>query len=130
MAINVLVADDSVVVRSVILKTLRLCDVELGETHQARDGHEALELLAQNWIDVAILDINMPRMNGEEVIEALRQNPLWADLPVIVVSTEGSETRIARLKQLGVRFIHKPFEPETLRNVVLEVIGAEHAQRP
>jgi two-component system chemotaxis response regulator CheY len=126
VAINVLVADDSGIARSVILKILRLACIELGEIHQAANGRQALEIMNQHWIDLMFLDINMPEMTGEEVVEAIRKDPVWVDLPVIVVSTEGSETRIDHLMSLGVRFIHKPFQPETLRKVVLEVLGGVH----
>jgi two-component system, chemotaxis family, chemotaxis protein CheY len=123
MAINVLIADDSVVARAVIIKTLILTNVELGSIYQAKDGKQALEIIENNWIDLVFLDINMPIMNGEEVVETLRESPLWAELPIIVVSTEGSETRIEHLKSMGARFIHKPFVPEALRKVILELTG-------
>ncbi|MCE9544010.1 MAG: response regulator [Planctomycetia bacterium] len=126
MALNILVVDDSSVVRSVILKSLRLADCDLGTLHEATNGQEGLEVMAQHWIDVAFVDINMPLMDGEEMIRHIRQNPVWADLPIVVVSTEGSETRVERLKQMGARFIHKPFPPEAIRRVVQEITGAKH----
>jgi two-component system chemotaxis response regulator CheY len=129
VALNVLVVDDSAIVRSIILKSLRLAGIELGETHHAGNGQEGLDVLAKHWIDVVFADINMPGMNGEEMIENIRRNPLWADLPIVAVSTEGSETRIERLKGLGARFVHKPFPPEAIRNAVLEIIGAQHESR-
>jgi two-component system, chemotaxis family, chemotaxis protein CheY len=129
MAINVLVADDSVVARSVIIKTLRLSEIELGEIHQAANGRQAIDVLEIHWIDLLFLDINMPVMNGEEVIEMIRKNPLWADLPIVVVSTEGSETRIEHLISMGAKFIHKPYTPEAIRNVVLEITGGVTHER-
>jgi two-component system chemotaxis response regulator CheY len=126
VALNVLVVDDSAIVRSIILKSLRLTGIELGEAHQAGNGREGLEALEKHWIDIVFADINMPEMNGEEMIEAIRRNPIWADLPIVAVSTEGSETRIEHLKSLGARFIHKPFPPEAIRKVVLEITGANH----
>lgn len=126
MAINVLIADDSAVTRSVILKILRLTRIELGEVHQAGNGRQAMEVLAEHWIDAVFLDINMPVMNGEEFMEIVRQNPIWADLPIVVVSTEGSQTRIEHLENMGAKFIHKPFPPEMIRNVVLEITGMGH----
>ena len=126
MAINVLVVDDSTVVRTMILKTLRACGYDLGEAYQAANGQLGLEELSQHWIDLAFVDINMPVMNGEEMINKVRENPVWADLPIIVVSTEGSETRIERLQQKGAYFVHKPFSPEAVREVVDKIIGAPH----
>jgi two-component system, chemotaxis family, chemotaxis protein CheY len=125
---NVLVVDDSAVIRAMIIKTLKLAGVDLGQVHEAANGQAGLEKLQADWIDIAFVDINMPVMNGEEMIVKLRENPLWADLPVVVVSTEGSQTRIDRLLQKGVRFVHKPFAPEVVRQVVLEITGVDHEQ--
>jgi len=127
MVLNVLVVDDSAVMRAMIIKTLRLSGLSLNDIHEASNGEEALRLLEQHWIDLALLDITMPVMTGEEMLVRVRQNPETADLPVIVVSTEGSETRIAALRQQGAEFVHKPFTPETLREVAMSMIGASDA---
>jgi two-component system chemotaxis response regulator CheY len=123
MALNVLVVDDSAVMRAMIIKTLRLSGMPFNELYQASNGAEALQMLAQHWIDLALLDINMPVMNGEEMLIQVRQSPETADLAVIVVSTEGSDTRIAALRQLGAEFIHKPFTPEELRETIKRITG-------
>jgi len=128
MALNVLVVDDSVVMRAMIVKTLRLTGIELGEIIEAGNGQEALDLLDKSWIDIVLADINMPVMNGEEMIERMRANPETRDLPIIVVSSEGSQTRIERLEQKGATFIHKPFEPETVRSVLKQITGVADEQ--
>jgi len=125
MALNVLVVDDSAVARAMIVKTLRVAQIPLGEVQQAANGQEGLAALEKNWMDLIFVDINMPVMNGEEMIHQLRANPAWADLPVVVVSTEGSQTRIERLLQQGARFVHKPFAPEVIRQLLREMIGAQ-----
>jgi two-component system chemotaxis response regulator CheY len=118
MSLNVLVVDDSAVMRSMIIRTLEMAGVNLGEIFQAANGEEALQVLDANWIDLALVDINMPVMNGEQLIEEVRRREAIADLPIIVVSTEGSQTRIERLQQKGAKFIHKPFTPETISEIV------------
>ena len=123
MAVNVLVVDDSGVMRSMIVKTLRLSGLQLGEIYQAADGGEGLDALGENWIDLIIVDINMPVMNGEEMIDRMRENSEYNDTPVVVVSTEGSETRVERLRDKGARFIHKPFTPEMIRDTVKDLLG-------
>lgn len=123
MSLNILVVDDSAVVRSMIVKILKLTGLPMGQVHQASNGQEGLEVLGREWIDLALVDINMPVMNGEEMIEQVRQKPELENLPIIVVSTEGSQTRIDRLLAKGVHFIHKPFTPEVVRQVVQEVTG-------
>jgi len=123
MAVNVLVVDDSGVMRSMIVKTLRLSGLQLGEIYQAADGREGLDVLGEHWIDLIIVDINMPVMNGEEMIDRMRENSEYNDTPVVVVSTEGSETRVERLRDKGARFIHKPFTPEMIRDTVKDLLG-------
>ena len=123
MAVNVLVVDDSRVMRAMIIKTIRLSGLQLGEIHQAGNGREGLETLNQHWIDLVIADINMPVMNGEEMIDEMLKNPDFEEIPIVVISTEGSQTRIERLQTKGARFIHKPFTPEIIRDTVKELLG-------
>jgi len=125
MAVNILVVDDSAVMRSMIQKTLTLSGLQIGEIHQAGNGREGLDALESKWIDLVIVDINMPVMNGEEMIAQMRSRSETQETPTIVVSTEGSQTRIERLQRFGVRFIHKPFSPESIRDIVKEMLGSE-----
>lgn len=122
MGLNVLVVDDSATMRKIIIKTLSMSGLPLGDLHEAGNGAEGLEILRDNWIDLALVDINMPVMTGEEMISRIRQDPETADLPVIVVSTESSTARIEMLSDNGVGFVHKPFTPERLRETVLSMI--------
>lgn len=123
MALNVLVVDDSAVMRKMIIKTLRLSGVPLGDIHEAGNGREGLSKLDTEWIDFALVDINMPVMNGEEMIDAVRESETIADLPIVVVSTERSEIRLARLREKVSAIIHKPFTPEKLRETIVEITG-------
>ncbi|MCU0646558.1 MAG: response regulator [Gemmatimonadaceae bacterium] len=132
MALNVLVVDDSAVMRAMIVRTLKLSGVPLAEIHQAGNGEEGLRVVRDEWVDLVLLDVNMPVMNGEEMLTALRAEEATRALPVIVVSTESSDTRLARLTALDARIVHKPFPPETLRAMIAEVtghsgIGGSHA---
>lgn len=126
MPLNVLVVDDSSVTRAMIIKTMKIAGLPLGEIYQAANGQEGLDILDQKWVDLALVDINMPVMNGEEMIHRLRKIPEWENLPVVVISTEGSQTRIERLQQRGAIFVHKPFAPETIREVISEITGISH----
>ncbi len=127
MAINLLIVDDSSVMRGMIVKALRMSGIDLGAIYQADNGKEGLERLDAHGIDLAIIDINMPVMNGEEMIDCMRNRPDTSQIPVIIISTEGSETRIERLKEKGARFIHKPFTPERIRDVINELVGRQNA---
>jgi len=123
MALNVLIVDDSGVMRAMILKTMKMTGLPLGEIYQAANGQEGLAALGENWVDLVIVDINMPVMNGEEMIDTMRTLPELADIPIVVISTEGSETRIERLRKKGAHFIHKPFTPETIRDTIMKITG-------
>lgn len=119
MSLNVLVVDDSDVIRTMILKTLRLADVPVAAAFEASNGREALGIIDANWIDLVLADINMPIMDGVEMLRRLRADKRHAELPVIVVTTEGSMERVAELEDAGVSaYVRKPFTPETIRNVV------------
>ena len=125
MSLNVLVTDDSAVMRKIICKTLKLSGIPLGEIYEAANGQEGLDVLNDNWVDLVLVDINMPVMDGEEMIQHIRENPETLELPIIVVSTEGSQTRIDRLEQRGAKFIHKPFSPELVLEIVQQALGAK-----
>jgi len=127
MAYNILIVDDSTTIRAVIAKTLRIAEIPLGELSEAANGQEALEVLKNKWVDLVFLDINMPVMSGVEMIEHLEADGLLSTVPVIVVSTEGSSTRIEELSSKGVRaYMKKPFTPEALKQVVEEILEANH----
>ncbi len=118
MGINILIVDDSSVMRTMILKTLRMSGLSLGDVYGASNGVEGLEILGRQWTDLVILDINMPVMNGEEMMLRMKANPETRDIPVIVISTEGSKTRIEDLEKMGAKFIRKPFTPEIIRDTI------------
>ncbi len=125
MALNILVVDDSLVMRSIVIKALKMSGLSLGEILQAANGEEGLGVLDQHWVDLVLVDINMPVMSGDQMIEKLRQNSDQTSLPIIVVSTESSETRIEALRANGIGFVHKPFTPESLREQVIAMTGVQ-----
>ena len=127
MTLNVLVVDDSAVMRTMIRRTLSLCGVALGAIYEAANGVEALEQLSKHWVDLALLDVNMPVMDGEDLLTYIRASEEWRALAVIIVSTESSDTRLARLRAHTVEIVHKPFTPEQLRNTIFKVTGLTHA---
>ncbi|MBN1675498.1 MAG: response regulator [Kiritimatiellae bacterium] len=128
MAYNVLVCDDSAVIRAVIVKTLEIAKVPTGQVFQARNGKEALAVLAEQWIDVVFADLSMPEMTGLELVEKMAEDGLLKTVPVIIVSTDRSPKRIAALKAKGVRgYLTKPFTPESIKSAVDEVLGDKPA---
>lgn len=126
MAYNILIIDDSATVRAVLAKTLRLAGVDVGELQEAANGKEGLAKLQEGWFDLVFTDINMPIMNGLQLIDTISKDAVLAGMPVVVISTDGSTTRIEEVKAKGVRaYMRKPFTPESVRDVVNEVLGPQ-----
>jgi two-component system, chemotaxis family, chemotaxis protein CheY len=129
MALNILVVDDSSVMRSIIIKTLRLTGLSLGDIWEAENGEEGLRLLREKWIDLALVDIHMPVMDGNEMISHLRENDQYENMPVIVISSESDPNKIEMIHKQGATFIHKPFKPENLKEVIIAVTGVSHEDK-
>ena len=123
MTINILVVDDSAVMRSMIIKTIKLCGIGIGEIYEAANGREGLEVLKNEWLDLLFVDVNMPVMDGMEMLDRIRENPDTKDLPVLIVSTESNKDRIKIIDRQNAGFVHKPFTPEVLRGKILEMLG-------
>ena len=126
MAFNVLIVDDSPSMRAVIKRTIKLSGFDIGEYFEAGDGREALELLSNKWIDIVLSDINMPNMTGLELIAEMKKNELLNSIPVIMVTTEGSEKKIQESIRLGAsEYIKKPFFPEDIKKSMRSLMGEE-----
>lgn len=125
MALDVLIVDDSSITRRMIARALRMAGLPVGQVLEAQDGVEGLLRLSEATIDLAILDINMPNMNGLEMLARIRASEETRSLPVVVVSTEGSDARIEMIRAQGAGFIRKPFAPELLIEAVVQAIGGE-----
>jgi len=107
------------VIRAMIARTLRLAEVPVARLFEASNGREALEVMHESWIDVVLADINMPVMNGAEMIDRMREHPATSDIPVIVVSSEGATSRMEELGRSGITaWVRKPFTPEEIRDVI------------
>ena len=115
MAYNVLIVDDSPGMRKVIRKMLSQSGFSTGLCVEAGDGLEALAVLSKERVDIVFTDINMPNMNGEELMERISITPEYQHLLVLVVSTDRSEERMRRMTALGAKgYVTKPFVPRTL----------------
>lgn len=124
MSFNVLIVDDSNSMRSVIKKIITISGFKMDQCYEAGNGKEALEILSKTWVDVIVSDLNMPEMNGLELLAALKGNSVLQEIPVIIISTESSDERKKVVMEMGAKeFINKPFSPEYVRKVLYEVIG-------
>ena len=126
MSCNILIVDDSPILRKAIKKVVRLAGIEDDRIHEAGNGREALDILETVWIDLVLLDLNMPVMDGEQFAQELRKRPELNGVAVVVVSTESNQERLGRLRALGVKeSLHKPFQPEDLCKLITKTLGVK-----
>ena len=124
MAYRVLIVDDSPAMRTFIRRVIEISGFELSAVFEAGDGGEALTVLAREWVDVILTDINMPGMNGEDFLRHLESDDLFRSVPVVVVSTDATSSRRQRMLTLGARgYVTKPFTPEALRTELDGALG-------
>ena len=116
MAQTILVIDDSASLRQVVAMALQGAGYDV---LQAGDGQAAMALLDGRKIGMAICDVNMPRMNGIEFVKAAKALPTYRFLPILMLTTEGQESKKEEGKAAGAKaWMLKPFAPATLLNAV------------
>lgn len=126
MCANVLIVDDSAIMRQMIHRTIQMAGLKVEQVFEASNGIEAFAALAEHDVAVVLLDINMPVMNGVQFLERMHDDPRLRDVPVVIASTEGSETRIEQLRAKGASgYLRKPFQPEQLRDVLSPLLGVQ-----
>jgi two-component system chemotaxis response regulator CheY len=124
MSFNILIVDDSPAMRRVVHRVVGLSGVDIGKYLEAGDGREALAVLRSEWVDIVLTDINMPEMNGEELLLAMREDSTLATIPVVVVSTDQSQARITQMMTSGANgYISKPFMPADLCSEMHRLLG-------
>ena len=121
MSLNVLIVDDSSVMRSVVKKVLNVSGFELGEVYDAADGQQALEKLDEHWIDVVLTDINMPVMDGFELLRRIKADDALKSIPVVIISTEVRDEKIEEILGLGASGygLHRALRPYAQRRALL-----------
>ncbi len=126
MMFDILVVDDSKAVLFMFEKIITLSGAPVGNISTALNGREALDMLEANPVDLIMTDINMPVMNGLELIENVKKNPGLSHIPIIVITTEGRDKYVEKAYRLGaVNYIKKPCQPEQLKQLILETLGVE-----
>jgi two-component system chemotaxis response regulator CheY len=119
MAGTVLVVDDSAMMRKVVLRVLKMAELEFENILEAGDGREALLLLRTNQVDLIMCDINMPVMSGIELLQRIKEEKLAKGVPIVMVTTENSEPQVRQAILAGARgYIRKPFTVDHIRNNV------------
>ncbi len=123
MDMNILIVDDSSVMRKILERSLRQAIPNgIEQVVEAGDGAEALAMLDAGPIQVIFSDINMPNMNGLDFLRNMKETP-HKDLPVIMVTTEGGEKTVMEAISLGAKgFIRKPFTPQQMESTLAKVM--------
>ena len=126
--LNVLIIDDSMVIRKMLRRVLGECSINIKEILEAGDGSQALKLLEANTVHLVMCDVNMPVMGGLEFLEAYGKRPEWSAIPVIMVTTEGGMENVVKAVQLGAKgYIHKPFTTDEVRQKLEQCLNINAA---
>ncbi len=119
MLLDVLIVDDSAAIRKILQRVLRQADVPLGEVYEAADGLDALKVLDTQKVSLVLADINMPNMDGLQLLRKLKEDEQWKSLPVIMVTTEGGQAKVMAAAELGAAgYIRKPFTADQIRHTL------------
>jgi two-component system chemotaxis response regulator CheY len=114
--LDVLIVDDSAAIRKILQRVLRQAEVPIGTVYEAADGKEALEVLKQQTVGLILSDINMPNMDGLEFLTKVRAEQQWQNLPVVMVSTEGTHAKVLEAVERGASgYVRKPFTAEQIK---------------
>ena len=116
MSLDVLIVDDSAAIRKILQRVLHQAEVPLGTVLEAGDGKEALDLLTNSSVGLILSDINMPNMDGIEFLRKIKADDALKDVPVVMVTTEGSKTKVMEAVELGaVGYVRKPFTADQIK---------------
>ncbi len=123
MANSILITDDSRTMRTIIRRALRQGGFEPENVFEAEHGKAALDVLEQESVDILFTDINMPEMNGLDLIKAVRANEKWAELPIVVITTESADDFVQQAIAEGANsFLSKPFTPDQVKEKLEGII--------
>ena len=123
MEADVLVVDDSAAIRKILQRVLRQTGLAIRTIYEAGDGSEALTSLKTNRPNLVLTDINMPHMNGLELLAAIKAQPEWRELPVVMITTEGGEAKVAEAVRLGAAgYVRKPFTADQIKEKLAGIL--------
>jgi two-component system chemotaxis response regulator CheY len=123
MPLDVLIVDDSAAIRKILHRVLVQAEVPLGKVHEASDGNEALERLKTDKVGLILSDINMPNMDGIEFLTRIKAQPEFKSVPVLMVTTEGSQAKVMQALELGAAgYVKKPFTAEQIKEKLAGLI--------
>ena len=118
MAKSLMIVDDSATMRKIIMRTVRMAGLKFDTIEEAGNGAEAISKLNGQPVDIVLCDVNMPEMNGLEMVRKVRTElPACSNTKIVMVSTESAQELIESVMKDGANgFINKPFTPEKFRD--------------
>jgi two-component system, chemotaxis family, chemotaxis protein CheY len=120
---DVLVVDDSAAIRKILQRVLRQTGMEIRTIHEAGDGQEALEILKVHKPALILTDINMPKMDGLQLLAAVKAVEAWRDIPIVMITTEGGETKVGEAVKLGAAgYVRKPFTADQIKEKLAGIL--------
>lgn len=118
-----MIVDDSAAIRKILQRVLVQAGVALGAVHEASDGNEALAVLKTNKVGLILSDINMPNMDGIELLTKIKEDAEIRTVPILMVTTEGNQARVMQALQLGAAgYVRKPFTADQIKEKLVGVI--------
>ena len=121
--LDVLIVDDSAAIRKILQRVLRQTEIPIGTVYEAGDGVEALETMRRQTIGLVLSDINMPNMDGLEFLTKMRAEQVWNGIPVLMVSTEGTQAKVLEAVERGASgYVRKPFTAEQIKEKLVGLI--------
>jgi two-component system chemotaxis response regulator CheY len=123
MPVDVLIVDDSAAIRKILQRVLRQTDIPIGDVLEAGDGVEALKALKDRNVHLILSDINMPNMDGIQLLTQVKASDKWKSVPFIMVTTEGGQAKVIEAVQLGAAgYVRKPFTAEQIKEKLTGLI--------
>jgi two-component system chemotaxis response regulator CheY len=123
MESNVLVVDDSGAIRKILQRVLRQTGMAIQTIHEAGDGQEALAVLGAHKVGLVLTDINMPKMDGLQLLAAIKASAQWRQIPVVMITTEGGESKVSEAVRLGAAgYVRKPFTADQIKEKLAGIL--------
>lgn len=123
MPVDILIVDDSAAIRKILQRVLRQAEVPIGKVYEAGDGVEALETLHKESVSLILSDINMPNMDGLQLLGHVKADARLAHVPMVMITTEGGQAKVMEAVQLGAAgYVRKPFTADQIKEKLVGLI--------
>jgi two-component system chemotaxis response regulator CheY len=117
VALDILIVDDSAAIRKILRRVLGQAEIPVGSVFEAGDGAAAMEILRRERVGLVLSDINMPNMDGLELLGHIKADPEWRKVPVVMITTEGAAIKVQEAVALGASgYLRKPFTAEQIKD--------------